>query len=315
MRAQLTMVGKETHHKAIERVAEWLELSRTQENLFINLAHELSSVPDTNLTHFDERYLQHLENNVFSDPQLLGFLERSGIDPTVIEQFETKQIPYDEVYQQWNVIEYSINELLDLTMLLKLIKQYSDQSEKGLVDSRYRLQKLVYLVNRRLVKQERAERDTAPYDHGKLEKTGFRYTYRKRKSGPYSKNLRDDTYRLYASDLIDEKLVQGESTPEITEQHTRLEISLGASGRVMMGRFSEMMADLDTDVLSEWESAINAVIEEFGPMSIEEFHNYVNDIEDVRNADDRKLLIRGRQVKYDNELWRTETTQEGLSDA
>lgn len=309
------MVSEETHHKAIERVAEWLELPRNQESQFINLAYGLASVPDTNLTHFDERYLEHLENNVFSDPQLLGFLDQSGIDSSVIEQFESKQIPYDEVYQQWNVIEYSINELLDLTMLLKLINQYSDQSEKGLIDSRYRLQKLVYLVNRRLVKQERAERDTAPYDHGKLEKTGFRYTYRKRKSGPYSKNLRDDTYRLYASDLINEKLVQGESTPEITEQHARFEISLGASGRVMMDRFSEMMDDLETDVLSEWESAINVVIKEFGSMSIDELYNYVNDIEDVRNADDRKLLIRGRQVEYDRKLWRIETTQEGLSDA
>lgn len=311
----MTMTNKETHHKAIERVAEWLELPRNEENQFINLAYDLASVPETNLTHFDERYLQHLEDNVFSDPRLLGFLKQSRINPTVIEQFESKQIPYDEVYQQWNVIEYSINEILDLTMLLKLISQYSDQSEKGLIDSRYRLQKLVYLVNRRLVKQERAERDTAPYDHGKLEKTGFRYTYRKRKSGPYSKNLRDDTYRLSASDLIDEELVEGESTPEITEQHARLEISLGASGRVMIGQFHEMMNNLETGVLSEWESAINTVIEDFGSMSIEELHNYVCDIEDVRNADDRKLLIRGRQVKYDSELWQIGTPQEGLSHA
>ncbi|UHQ98150.1 hypothetical protein HYG81_21485 (plasmid) [Natrinema zhouii] len=308
------MSRRETHHKAVERVAEWLELPRDQEEEFINLAYDLASVSDTDLSHFDGRYLKHLEDNVFSDPQLRGFLAQLEIDPSVIKQLESREIPYDEVYQQWNVIEYSINEILDLTMLLKLMNQYSNQSENGLVDSRYRLQKLVYLVNRRLVKQERAEQDTAPYDHGKLEKTGFRYTYRKRKSGPYSKNLRDDTYRLYASDLIDEELVQGESTPEITEQHARFEISLGASGRVMMNRFSEMLENLETDVLSGWENAINAVIKEFGSMPIEELYNYINGIDDVHDAGDRKLLIRGRQVRYDTKPWRMETAQEGLID-
>lgn len=108
--------------------------------------------------------------------------------------------------------------------------------------------------------------------------------------------------------------MQGASTPEITEKHARFEISLGASGKVMMNRFSEMLENLETDVLSEWENAINEVIREFGSMSIEELHDYVNGIDDVNNAGDRKLLIRGRQVRYDTEPWRLGAAQGGLID-
>lgn len=297
------MVEKETHRKAVTRVAQWLNLPEEKEQEFIDLAHEISALKDTDISQYDEEYLQHLEGNVFTDDSLLDFLQQSGIDSGVIEKFESQSIPFKDIYQSWNEIRYSTNEILDLTMLLKLINQYSEQSDSGVVDSRYKLQKLVYLVNRELVERDRTDSDTVPYDHGKLEKTGFRYTYRKRRSGPYSRNLDQDKNRLYASNLIDEELVQNGSTPEINEKNGRFEISLGASGRVMMKRFSDLLENLENDVLSEWEDAINLVVTEFGSMTAEELQRHITGIDDVANADDRDLLIRGRKAEYDSEPW------------
>lgn len=307
------MPGRENHQKAITRVAQWLDLSEEEETVFIRRAHDIASPGEHGISRFDEEYLQHLEENVFTENALIGHLEDSGIEPGVIDLFKSGEIPFDEIYQSWNRIKYSTNEILDLTMLLKLIDQCSKQSDEGAVNSRYKLQKLVYLVNRNLVKQERVDSDTAPFDHGKLEKTGFRYTYRKRESGPFSRDLQEDRHRLYASDLIDEEQLEDSSTPEVNEKHARFSISLGMSGRVMMKRFSDLLKNLETDVLSEWESAIDKTVNEFGSMSIEEIHDHVSSIENVENAEDRDLLIRGRQVEYDSEPWLEISAEGGVS--
>jgi hypothetical protein len=307
------MPGRETHQKAITRVGQWLDLTDEERREFIDLAHDSFGADDIDFSQYDEQYLAFLEQNVFTDEVVLKYLRQTGIDPEVVELFETQSLPFDEVYRNWNEIRYSINEILDLTMLLKLVHEYSEQSEDGLVNSRFKLQKLVYLVNRELVEQKRIGPDTKPVDHGKLEATGFRYTYRKRDSGPFSKNLQEDKHRLYASNLVDEELVRGESTPEINENGVRFEISLGGSGEVLMEQFSGLLQNLSTDVLSEWEAAITTVVNKCGSMSIDELQNHVSSIDDVVEASERDVLIKGRQVKYDSEPWLEVSPEGGMS--
>lgn len=307
------MPSRATHQKAITRVGQWLDLEEGDRREFIDFAHGLFRAEDIDFSHYDEQYLEFLEQNIFTNERLLTRLRQAGIETDVIELFETQSIPFDEVYKSWNEIRYSTNEILDQTMLLKLIHDYSEQSEDGLVNSQFKIQKLVYLVNRKLVQQERTASETIPVDHGKLESTGFRYTYRKRDSGPFSRNLQEDNHRLYASNLVDEDLVQGESTPEINENGVRYEISLGSSGEVMMGRFSGLLQNLSTDVLSEWENAIATVVNRCESMSIQELHDHIRSISDVTDAEDRELLIRGRQVEYDSEPWLEVSAEGGVS--
>ena len=307
------MSGRETHQKAVTRVGQWLDLTDEQRREFVDLVHQSFGAEDMNFSNYDEQYLNFLEENIFTDDEVIEYLYQAGIEPETVELFESRNIPFDEVYRSWNEIRYSINEILDLTMLLKLIHEYSEQSEDGLVNSRFKLQKLVYLVNRELIEQDRTGSDTKPVDHGKLEATGFRYTYRKRQSGPFSKNLQEDKHRLYASNLVDEELVEGDSTPEVNENKARFEISLGGSGEVLMDRFAGILRNLSTDVLSEWEAAITTVVNRCGSMSIEELQNHVDSIDEVNEADERSLLIRGRQVEYDSEPWLEVSAEGGMS--
>lgn len=307
------MPSRETHQKAVTRVGQWLDLTEEQRREFIDLVHNSFGAEDMKFSSYDEQYLNFLEEEVFTNDEVIDYLDRAGIDSEIVELFETQSIPFDEVYRSWNEIRYSVNELLDLTMLLKLIHEYSALSDDGLVNSRFKLQKLVYLVNRELVDQDRVGPDTAPVDHGKLEATGFRYTYRKRESGPFSKNLQEDKHRLYASNLVDEELIKGESTPEVNENGARFEISIGGSGEVLMDRFAGILQNLSTDVLSEWEEAIVTVVNRYSSMSIEELQNDVNSIEEVNKTDDRGILIKGRQVKYHSEPWLEVSAEGGVS--
>ena len=171
----------------------------------------------------------------------------------------------------------------------------------------------MYFVNRELADQDHLDRDTAPYDHGKLEKTGFRYTYRKRHSGPFAKELEEDKRRLYASNLIDEEVMAKVETPEINEENCRYRISLGRSGEVVMSRFSSQLEALETEILSDWEDAIDEVVGRFNQLTVEELHENIMSIEGVEKAEERDLLLRGRRVKYDSEPWITIPASEGVS--
>jgi hypothetical protein len=303
------------HEKALLRVSQWLDLSRSERQEFIDTAQRISSQQEATYSQYDEEYLEHLEQDVFTHEAVLGYLEETGIGEDVIQKLRSEEIPFDEVYQSWNEIRYSVNEILDITMLLKLVTACSEKSETGStgIDSRYKFQKLVYLVNRELADQEHLDRDTAPYDHGKLEKTGFRYTYRKRSSGPFAKELEEDKRRLYASNLIDEEVMAKVETPEINEENCRYRISLGRSGEVVMGRFSSQLEALETEILSDWEDAIDEVVDRFSQLTVEELHNHIMGIEDVKKAEERDLLLRGRRVKYDSEPWMTISASEGAS--
>jgi hypothetical protein len=179
------------------------------------------------------------------------------------------------------------------------------------VESRYTLQKLIYLINRDLVEKKTIGPDTVPVDHGKLEETGFRYTYRKRSSGPFSKGLVQDKNRLFASDLISEKFTEGEATPEVNEEEGRFEISLGPAGEVVMERFSEMIDNAQTDVLFEWQKSINMITAEVASTTVSELESRIENIEDVQEKEDRDLLIRGRQTEYESNLL-ADTPGEGM---
>lgn len=302
------------HEKALLRVAQWLELTQSERQKFIDIAHNISTEETVSITEYDEEYLEFLNEEVFCHDRVLGYLEEEGIDEEIIQKFRTGSIPYDDVYQSWNEIRYSVNEILDLTMLLKLIHSYSENPEtlsQG-IDSRYKFQKLVYLVNRNLADQNRGDRDTAPYDHGKLERTGFRYTYRMRSSGPFSKSLEEDKRRLYASNLIDEEVMAKVGTSEINEENCRYRIKIGRSGEVVMDRFASQLENLDTEVLSDWENAIDHVVLQFSQMTVEELQEYITDLDPVKDAKDRDLLLRGRRVKYDSEPWITISAGGGI---
>ena len=303
------------HEKALLRVSQWLDISRSKRQEFLETAQRVSSQQDMTYNQYDERYLEHLEQDVFAHEEVIRFLEDTGVGEDVVQQFDSGAIPFHEVYQSWNEIRYSVNEILDLTMVLKLVHACSEESKTGSegIDSRYKFQKLVYLVNRELADQDHLDRDTVPFDHGKLEKTGFRYTYRKRSSGPFAKELEEDKRRLYASNLIDEEVMAKVETPEINEENCRYRITLGRSGEVVMSRFSSQLESLETDILSDWEDAIDYVVSRFSQWTVEELHEYIMNIGDVEKADERDLLLRGRRVKYDSEPWITISASGGVS--
>lgn len=307
------MSGKPTHYKIIKRVAQWLNLPDEAEREFIELSHELVSKYGAEFSQYDEEYLEFLENKVFTDDELIQFLENEEVKAEIREKFKSQAIPFDEkVYRSRTEIRYNANEMLDMTMLLKTIHKYSEYSDSGCLESRYTLQKLIYIINRDLLDEETVGPDTVPVDHGKLEETGFRYTYRKRNSGPFSKGLVQDKNRLFASNLISEKFTEDGGTPEINEKNGRFEIGLGPAGEVVMERFSEMIENSQNHVLFEWEDSIDTITAEVASMTMSELEERIEDIEDIQEAEDRDLLILGRQTEYESHLL-VDTTERDIT--
>lgn len=304
------------YQKTLLRVAEWLELPQAERQAFIETAQQVSNEHNSGaFTRYDEEYFTYLTRDVLTESRVIELLKHADVEEAKFQKLSSGEVAANDIFRSWNEIQYSANEILDFTMLLKLVHSYAehpDTKSAGL-DSRYRLQKLVFLVNRKLGTEERIGSTTSPYDHGKLEKTGFRYTYRKRDSGPFSKQLQEDRRRLYASNLLNEEAMTDVGTPEINEETCRFKITVGRTGEVVMSRFSDMLEGLETDILADWKTAIDHTIDEYAGMSITEFHNHVTQIDEVNEKENRGLLLRGRRVEYDSEPWVAFSEQGGIT--
>lgn len=79
-----------------------------------------------------------------------------------------------------------------------------------------------------------------------------------------------------------------------------------------MERFSEMIESAQTHVLFEWENSIDMITDKIAPLTVSELEAQIKDIEDVEKAEDRDLLIRGRQTEYESDLL-SNTAGEGIT--
>jgi hypothetical protein len=75
-----------------------------------------------------------------------------------------------------------------------------------------------------------------------------------------------------------------------------------------------MLENVQTHVLFEWDKSIDMITAEVASMTVSELETWIENIEDVQEAEDRDLLIRGRQTEYESDLL-SDTTDEGMTHA
>jgi hypothetical protein len=168
-----------------------------------------------------------------------------------------------------------------------------------MIDSRYRLQKLVYLVNRRISQQEdHATIGDTRGDLGRLDRTGYRYRFTKRDSGPFSADVYEDKNRLYAWEMIDEPVVDDEGTGEVAERNRRYGIELTPGGEIMVNQFYDRIEQADSVMLSSWNYAQQTVIDEVVHMTHDDLVGTVGEDERLQRASTGSELLVGPTRKF-----------------
>lgn len=244
----------------------------------------------------EEQYRTFLLDEVLADDRVIAVLKDIGVPTAKISSIQDRTINIGASVDRWNEIRFTMDELIDLLMVLKLVRDYSEESSSKHVESRYKLQKLVYLVNHNLMNQKDYSVEDSRF--GLLSKTGYRYRYSNRESGPYSEELYEDKNRLFAWKLIDEPIMASDGTGEVAERNRRYAIELSAQGEIMVERFYNRIENTDSFIISVWNQAQTEEIQRIAQMDRPELKEYVNQMERVKSTDMGSPLLIGPENKF-----------------
>lgn len=288
--------------KVLERAVDRFDLDYEQREEYVQVVTDVygeAMASTAGFEEFDDEYYEFLNQEVFSDNRVVSVLRGFGLSDDQLAEFRNGTIDADELVKTWNELRFRIDELIDFAMLLKLVKDYSLRSDTGMIDSRYRLQKLVYLVNRRISQQEdHAAIGETGGDLGMLDRTGYRYRFTKRDSGPFSSDVYEDKNRLFAWELIDEQVVDDEGTGEVAERNRRYGIELTPAGEIMVNQFYDRIEQADSVMLSSWNFAQQTVIDEVVHMPYEDIVGIVGTDERLQRVSTGSELLVGPARKF-----------------
>lgn len=288
--------------KVLERAVDRFDLDHEQWEEYVQVITDVygeAMATTADFEEFDEAYYEFLNREVFSDDRVVSTLRGFGLSDEQLGEFRNGTIDADELVKTWNELRFRIDELIDFAMLLKLVKDYSYRSDIGMIDSRYRLQKLVYLVNRRISQQEDyASIEKAHDDLGLLDRTGYRYRFTKRDSGPFSADVYEDKNRLFAWQMIDELVVGNEGTGEVAERNRRYGIQITPAGEIMIDQFYDRIEQADSVMLSAWNYAQQTVIDEVVHMTHDDVVGTIGEDERLQRVSTGEELLVGPERKF-----------------
>ncbi|WP_312911375.1 hypothetical protein [Natronosalvus caseinilyticus] len=288
--------------KVIERVVDQFDLNDTEHEEYVMVVTKVYSeamATSAEFEEFNEEYYNFLNREVFSDERVISTLNSFGLTDDQLAEFRNGTVSCDNLVKDWNELRFRIDELIDFAMMLKLIKDYSAQSDNGMIESRYRLQKLIYLVNRQISKQEDySATGELQGDLGMLDHTGYRYRFTKRSSGPFSSDVYEDKNRLFAWALIEEPVASEDGTGEVAERNRSYGIELTPAGEMMVDQFDDRIEQADSIMLSSWNYAQQTVIDEVAIMTHEEVVSHINEDDRIHQTPTGSELLVGPMKKF-----------------
>lgn len=288
--------------KVLERAVDRFDLENEQREEYVMAVTDVygeAMASSADFEEFDEDYYEFLNREVFSDERVVNTLRGFGIVDEELDEFRNGTVSCHDLVRSWNELRFRIDELIDFAMLLKLVKDYADRSDTGMIESRYRLQKLVYLVNRKISRQEDYSAIGASGgDLGMLDRTGYRYRFTKRDSGPFSSDVYEDKNRLFAWKMIDEPVIGEDGTGEVAERNRRYGIDLASAGSIMVDQFYDRIEQADSIMLSSWNYVQQTVIDEVVHMTHEELVDHVQDDNRLQEAATGAELLVGPARKF-----------------
>jgi len=285
---------------ALERAGEWAGLEGSALDEYVVLVADIYNAEVSDYGEFEnyeDEYYQFLNSHVFSDDRVIDLLRSMDVEDEAIQMFQAGRVPVEETYRSEHLLDHGLDELVDLIMMIKLIKRYTTVTSQEYLQSRYRFQKLLFVTNLDL-KETQTGSIVNQSELGLLETTGYRYSFTKRNSGPFSKDAYIDKDRLYANGLIEEDVIAEEGTGEVAEHDHTYGIKLSLNGEFLLNRFSDVLSDFNSDILSYWNHSQEEAIRALADLTVEEIREYIDERTDVEGRDTGETLLPPRQARF-----------------
>ena len=284
---------------ALLRVGQWADLPEEELHRYLDLASDVESEILEELDYpqglVEKEYFDFLNDYVFSDSRIVDQLESANIDQSKLEEFREGAVPVSDAYSKQYKIHYGLDKVADFVMTMKFIDDYTLETGEAGIAPRNRLQYLLYLVNYKLSQKNDLRPESMRTDLGNLEHTGYRYTFNKAQSGPYSSKLYRDKNRLFANRLLEEEVVND----SISKHDEPYRISLGKVGERVFDRYREHFSSFDSVLMVEWNLRQQEVLEEYAPMTHSELKDEVQSMSEFQSTSEGRELLEGRPRDFD----------------
>ena len=287
--------------RAIHRVGENLTLSESEYDEFLEVATEVYQRKLQTASKeydMDEEYFKFLSEQVFNHDAIIRLINDTAVPEPIISQLENSEFDIAATFEEYTKLDYSLDELVDLIMVLKFFVDYRSITGEESV-SRTKLQYLLYLTNDRLSNQEDRSLKVQKTDLGMLERTGYRYTFRKVNNSIKSSRLAQDRNRLIASNLLDETVDEGQN-PNAYEP---FDLSLGSAGEFLTTRYKNDLtsSNMSSLLLREWSIIQKTIIREWGNKSVAAIENEIVSINSYEQKQNGSVLLTGRTRLFDED--------------
>lgn len=304
--------------KALERAGEWAGLEGSALDDYVVLVADIYNTEIASYGEFDnyeQEYFDFLNERVFSNERVVDLLHSLDVDEGTVDTFRAGSVPVVETYHSEHLLDHGLDELVDLIMMLKLVDRYTTAVSQEYIESRYRFQKLLFVTNLNL-KQTQTGSIVDESEFGLLETTGYRYSFTKRSSGPFSREAYIDKDRLYANGLIEEDVINDdEGTGEVAEHNHTYGIKLSFDGELLLSRFSGLLSQFQSDILFYWNGAQENAIEVIVGKSIDEIRDYISNEADVDSRETGETLLPPRQNRFESDTDASDALGGAMSDA
>jgi hypothetical protein len=295
--------------RALKRAGEWAGLEGAVLEDFTVLVADIHNTAIADYSEFEnygQEYFDFLNDEVFSDERVIDILLTADVDEETIETFLSGSVPVKQTFHTKHILDHGLNELVDLIMMLKLVDRYTSKTNQEYIPSRYHFQKLLFQTNLHLKHQETGSIvDSSKF--GLLKKTGYRYSFRKRNSGPFAAEAYTDKYRLHASDLLDEDVLANNGTGEVAEHDHTYGIKLSKKGQLLLSRFRHILVQFESDILFYWDRAQERAIEELAGLSVDEIRALIISETDIESRRAGEEVLPPRQMMFDVETEEPDT--------
>jgi hypothetical protein len=293
----------------LEKVAKWAGLEDAALDEYLAAASDIHrEAVDEHRSDYDfpSDYYTFLNQEVISSPVLVEQLAVADIPQEKLGQVSSGTVDFDEIVAPRHLVDYDLDEIVDFVMLLKLLRTYRQQTGEASLKPLEKLHYLVYLVNHRLSQEDDLVRVEDNLGLGNLQRTGYRYSFRKQEGVPLSQSLRRDKDRLVSWGLLGEQVLDAHQ-----EYRVPFGLAIADTGEFFFTRYGGKLEQFESVLLKTWENHQDDVLQEFATSTTESIHSYLTSLDRIEATFEGRVILPGRPMNFTEQEEEDESRREG----
>lgn len=280
----------------LEKVGKWAGLEGDTFYDYLDIANEIhrEAVEEHQSEYdFKTEYYKFLNNEVISSSDFVEYFSEIDVSSEKLHKLRNAEVEFDEIVSSRHLVDYGLDEIVDFVMLLKLLREYENQTGESAIAPIEKLHYLVFLTNHQISKDDDLVRLEDRLGLRNLQQTGYRYSFQKRNGMPIAESLRRDKDRLLSWGLLNEQVLDNPKGSQFP-----FSISIGETGEFFFHRYGKKMNQFNSLLLKTWEEEQREVLRNFATMPPKGIQSYLGSMDRINDTDGGHVVLHGRPMNF-----------------